>query len=924
MIFFPQIPRCRAGSPPAPPDIGYAYDALDYVIGGAVLDTGASLTVLPGTSVGFTFDCYWGIALESGSSLISHGTPLKPVNFSPAAMVQDGPFTWGDLGCPGFIISFMPDHWPDSQNPPPSLDFRFSNSNLGSGWSHHIWGGKAYQYLWLFAKIWTPWTGACSAVDLLTRDSAFYNGWINLGEINRLCINSVWQVWMPSGAQDAFGSPIPCGVALFNNLFDHVNLNLDPDTGPTWWPGYWHSFDTYGLPLPTETMTLGATNNLFHGGWLYTASVNLPEGTEHWTFENNLFDKTVFAQDTRMPLDYDYNAYWPCPAGDRYTGQNATLLPGSDSADRHGVHDINPLPVDPENLYVSGPFGDFYQARTYLDGGQTPANPLIGHGSTTADQLGLYHYTTTAGLQTKLATSTADIGISYVATTGTTPPVLDDGDTDGIPDYLENWHGDGATSPNNHPDETDWAALPSQSVSHPCDSLYDEKDLDGDGLTGLAEKALFPGSSDAPVIPSNPLSLSHVVTPDAPDIESFALRDWPQQPPTTALLRLFVDGKAPHLQGRDAPHQGNPTMIWNVTYEQPGPHILQPMLFCGQDGSASAPGPLLRFDSAKGVTFSEATAQFTAAQANLFALTKWPEDVACTIRIFDGTIPEGTGAPLVTVHTTSSAGKIAARWDLRCEDETTFSGKVLRAQFETHPPPDLPGEPSTTDNQILNLSTASTSDGTFDVAFMWDDGTVTTPHYGEMWIGMQRVVNTLLQPRQSTVLEYHSWYNTFSYDLESTFPGYVPDLPSTDTLYNSLVARDTKNFLYEGHGGPKALSDGTGAFGHPVLYLDLMHYQLGNWDDTRGGFVINHPYRFVFLDGCNTASTPDWQHLFGIADYDYERDGMVPSGMGPQAFVGWCGKFHSRIVSPPPKAQTFLARCLPRRTKANGQTFAPW
>lgn len=49
-----------------------------------------------------------------------------------------------------------------------------------------------------------------------------------------------------------------------------------------------------------------------------------------------------------------------------------------------------------------------------------------------------------------------------------------------------------------------------------------------------------------------------------------------------------------------------------------------------------------------------------------------------------------------------------------------------------------------------------------------------------------------------------------------------------------------------------------------------------------------HPYRFVFLDGCNTADG-DWPQAFGIP----KKRGMVITdftekrGIRPRAFMGW-------------------------------------
>lgn len=81
--------------------------------------------------------------------------------------------------------------------------------------------------------------------------------------------------------------------------------------------------------------------------------------------------------------------------------------------------------------WVTGPLGSFYQATS---------SPLLNKGSTTADQLGLYHYTVTTNEVTE-TNSTVDIGYHYVALGANGLPL--DSNGDGIPDYLEDSNGNG-------------------------------------------------------------------------------------------------------------------------------------------------------------------------------------------------------------------------------------------------------------------------------------------------------------------------------------------------------------------------------------------------------------------------------------------------------------------------------------------------
>jgi hypothetical protein len=93
-----------------------------------------------------------------------------------------------------------------------------------------------------------------------------------------------------------------------------------------------------------------------------------------------------------------------------------------------GTHDVTNFT---SFNWQSSWLGDYYQ----------PTNsPLVDKGNTTADQLGLYHFTTQTN-QVKETNSVVDIGYHYVATDAYGNPLDTNGD--GIPDYLEDANGDG-------------------------------------------------------------------------------------------------------------------------------------------------------------------------------------------------------------------------------------------------------------------------------------------------------------------------------------------------------------------------------------------------------------------------------------------------------------------------------------------------
>ncbi len=147
-------------------------------------------------------------------------------------------------------------------------------------------------------------------------------------------------------------------------------------------------------------------NCLFFGGSLYLDDLN--ETT--YTLRDNLFDQTVITESDDTAIDGAYDAY--TSVINRLTPTNS--------------HDVVASIV-----YQSGPLGNYYQATNSL---------LINAGSTTADLVGLYHYTTQTN-QIKETNSVVDVGFHYVAVDTNGVPM--DSDGDGLADYLEDINGDG-------------------------------------------------------------------------------------------------------------------------------------------------------------------------------------------------------------------------------------------------------------------------------------------------------------------------------------------------------------------------------------------------------------------------------------------------------------------------------------------------
>src|SRR6266516_884426 len=195
-------------------------------------------------------------------------------------------------------------------------------------------------------------------------------------------------------------------------------------------------------------------------------------------FRDNLFDKEEFLQDTSQPLDHDFNGYWPLsatPINEFRWGGTATLNASS-----------NDKTLTTAPAYQNSTFGSYYLPASGL---------LYNGGSRTPADAGLYHYTTRTD-QTKEGAEggNVNIGLHYVSAGSGLPK---DTDGDGIPDYAENWHGDVAYSSHTE-SETDWqnsttAIDPTTGLPIPdaSNTIYDDIDLDGDGLPGYMENWLL-------------------------------------------------------------------------------------------------------------------------------------------------------------------------------------------------------------------------------------------------------------------------------------------------------------------------------------------------------------------------------------------------------------------------------------------------
>lgn len=108
-------------------------------------------------------------------------------------------------------------------------------------------------------------------------------------------------------------------------------------------------------------------------------------------------------------------------------------------------------------------------------------------------------------------------------------------------------------------------------------------------------------------------------------------------------------------------------------------------------------------------------------------------------------------------------------------------------------------------------------------------------------------------------------------------------------LVRDLRFDEVRNLFYFGHGNPKFIGQKS-----PGRYLELTDFYLAlnnKGDPLNPSALTNaHPFRFVFLDGCNTADG-DLCKAFGIPKIkNMPAAQFFNKGLRYRAFLGWNGK----------------------------------
>jgi hypothetical protein len=285
------------------------------------------------------------------------------------------------------------------------------------------------------------------------------------------------------------------------------------------------------------------------------------------------------------------------------------------------------------------------------------------------------------------------------------------------------------------------------------------------------------------------------------------------------------------------------------------------------------------------------------------------QNVTYTIEIKD----PSTSPPshVTTITGSTSSGQIQEDWVGSYYDDgkTVYSGDTVTATFNVT----FPDNTVATSTKTLTRAVSNEQGDGFDFAYMytptnsygpllWDFGYY-DGFYGYIWFAMLDPVCTLLTPREASGGSdspdyYTSGFNRYNdQDFAGSIgdPGYLEirdDVTDPGNgLFKDMTNGVTKNFYCNAHGTATEMTASQFGF-QPMARIKSSEVadRLGNHyyppNGRNGGLHPSNPYRFVFLDGCETMSL-SWRRAFGIFPKWARNWAARHYHVKEQAFVGW-------------------------------------
>lgn len=870
LSLFPQTPRYVSGAP----DLGYYYDALDYSIGGFI-SAGATITVYPGTAIGMRHDYYighghyvpWkfyfvGFELWEGSVFNSQGTAAKPIIYTEGSQVWESvlqTFGWGTDRCVLFTPFYVSADNGGSGAPQPVLNFRFSNSYVGFNDYHLAAGYDEVDYI-NYAGY-----GYDSAMDWSASDCSFFGGRINLGNLLPYQDPDSGD-WLPVNG-DPKGN-----VFWFNNLFETVDLNLDPQFA-----------EEVAMDFALE-----ARNNTFRNSRARILPFTLHATS--WSFRDNLFEKMAFQQDTDYSLDHDHNAYWArtqteldeVPLNVNGPGLNSATLLANTGGTTDPSSDVT-LTAAP--IYQTGPLGNYYLYTSSL------LYNTAKRGSRSVADAGLYHYTTRTD-QTKDGAQSGNIiiGHHYVATANSTSVLPKDSDSDGIPDYVENWHGDGDYASHTDSETNPYSSMTDGATPDASNSVYDNRDLDGDGMEGDIERLWCKN----PLTQDNPLMLQNLPSTELSGVHTFTLNvSNLEMEDAAGMDLLLLSGDVWKIANRTRLDEDAHSFTWNTAYDESRETPFQ-LRLGSIETSKSVLGPL-RWTKVNNPVQLVDLIQTFGNQLTFNGQTQEPNNYY-RVWLYDqnaNPIMYSVGGN-PNVHFSmggqmDAAGKFSFTWDLRLPDASTYEGNVVQATARTSPTPiEEDEDPCLSPEPCIPPFAWAKEDWSGTDKFITFFGQLGPTPATDDWqryflvMGPHDALKNSAYPGNAYELNPESnWIDQAGFPNVSQVRGWTWKMSQANhvAMLNRMAEPDYRNLFFDGHGNTTGFGGSTRSAGW-LSAKDI--------SDARGGNIyggVTLPYRFVFLYCCCTARGA-LSRSFGIPNEVLKVQDFVTQGVRARAFVG--------------------------------------
>ena len=532
-----------------------------------------------------------------------------------------------------------------------------------------------------------------------------------------------------------------------------------------------------------------------------------------------------------------------------------------------------------------------------------------------------------------------NIGLHYVAAASGKPKDTDTSSPDGIPDYVEDANGNGVPDA----DETNFQVTDTDGdgQSDAYDTKYDDIDLDGDGLPGYMENWLLTN----PLVSDNPITIVGVpaggVLSGDVNIQIQVASGFDVQ---YLSLSSAADGHhLPHTPTIQPPFSSPITIQVPTTRLENGIYVVTARGLL-KPNSIPDPGLLISETIGKPVVvqvFNEISFGEAHYSDGSLAQDEWRDtygDGAMAVNAVSAHAPIEYEIKMLndasqTVYTfplsQSPDGLINTEWNLQNEVGVLQESPYFAAQITTY----WPSRSDFLANAVGSGSASINSPPTFSLtATFW-------PAQGGWVISRQDFTKTFTASLPTSdgihngkaMLEgvfdgfYEDLYYDAAFDLTGVTPYPLPDTGYSDTAHvlgflpnTTQPQRDaswstfvdaiddspsyiSRNLWYLGHGHGNSIGADLNAQSptggpipktlpgsHAFRFSGQIDALLQNHRFNQPTF---HPYRFVFLDGCETA-TGEWASVFGIPETPKTQSHYFSPVTGtlivrPNAFVGW-------------------------------------